>query len=97
MPTFTFYEDVQTLWHKEPLSESGKLVGKFTWPFCFEFPAVVDSSSLRSISGGAQKLDIRNHEYYNIPHSFLERGQAINIQYELEAHIVRGRFRMNSK
>jgi hypothetical protein len=91
MPTFTFYDDVKTLWE----SNGEKPTGKFRWPFSFEIPTTVASTSLHSPSN-LQKLDLRKSTTFYVPHTFLERGHTINIQYELEVQIIRGRFRTNS-
>lgn len=91
MPTFSFYEDVKTLWE----SDGEKPTGKFRWPFVFEIPTTIASSSLHAPST-LQKLDLRKPATFNVPHTFLERGHTVNIQYELEVQIIRGRFRTNS-
>ncbi|KAJ7592896.1 hypothetical protein C8J56DRAFT_484812 [Mycena floridula] len=93
-----FVEDTKILWSKEmgdprapssqPSRYSGKLSGRYSWPFRFVLPSTITLSS--SGSPGS-------HGPFRLPESFLERDSQTTIQYELEAHILRSRFRVNSK
>ncbi|EIN10023.1 hypothetical protein PUNSTDRAFT_143372 [Punctularia strigosozonata HHB-11173 SS5] len=67
---------------------SGKLLGKYAWPFSMTLPKSV---TLR------QKNDVEGKAYV-LPPSFSERsGVRVTIQYELYVKIRRGKLRVDSK
>lgn len=89
-----FLDELKTLWCKEmgdprhPSSTrfSGKLSGSYLWAFSFALPSHVTLNACSTQSG-----------LFRLPEAFLERHSQISIQYDIEAHIVRSRFRVNSK
>jgi len=66
-----------------------KLHGRYLWPFTFTLPRQITLSS-NSVSSSAEKT-------FYLPPSFLERNTRVSVQYDIYAHIRRGKFRPNSK
>ena len=69
-----------------PKRYSGKLFGSYFWPFSITLPSHVSLNTSSALSGP-----------FRLPETFLERHSQTSIQYDIEAHIIRSRFRVDSK
>ncbi|KAJ7077161.1 hypothetical protein B0H15DRAFT_862621 [Mycena belliarum] len=93
----TFVELTTTLWSKEncdPQTSSGsssrcssKLSGHHEWSFTLEMPSSVTLTATSHFQSGT----------FRLPQSFLERRFSTSIQYSLIVHVIRSRFRVNSR
>jgi len=100
--TFTFLDHSLTLWSKAmgdpsnpstPSSSvsrySGKLFGVYHWPFSFTLPQEV---ILPDVNGAGNA-----RQAFRLPQTFLERLTQPSIHYELIVHIIRSKFRVDTK
>ena len=93
---YTFLDMSTELWStsmgdpRSPTTTSvkfkGKLFGSYHWPFSFTFPSTI---IVRCSSGETTT--------WHIPPSFSERLTRGHIQYQLFAHIRRGRLHVDSR
>ncbi|KAJ7476128.1 hypothetical protein FB451DRAFT_1245886 [Mycena latifolia] len=92
---FTFVEVTSTLWSKENSDPQnaggsmcgGKLSGHHEWPFTLEMPIAVTIPATSHFRSGT----------FRLPQTFLERRFSTSIQYVLVVHVIRSRFRVNSR
>ncbi|KAF8893773.1 hypothetical protein BD779DRAFT_1669314 [Infundibulicybe gibba] len=93
--TFVFLNQSIPLWDKmqgDPNSKSyaspsGKLFGRYAWPFSFPFPTSIKND-------GDESDTPRSHQ---IPQTYLERNTTVSVHYELFVFVSRGRLRSDSR
>jgi hypothetical protein len=66
-----------------------KFYGHYSWPFTLTLPLEITCSSNASSSNSVETC--------YLPMTFLERNTKVSVQYDICAHIRRGKFRPDSK
>jgi hypothetical protein len=66
-----------------------KLHGHYSWPFTLTLPRQVTLPDDTNSSNIART--------FFLPPTFLERNTKVSVQYDIHAHIRRGKFRTDSK